>query len=167
MFNKVDFFIPTKGVSVKNQTGSIVGQFDNFMNAAGEIIFYEPQPIVNELNLNGYIVLDYQLYTKSEARISYSVGVYEYDPGNLTTLSSADQWNRFYTQTLKNNTDAMTKFPGMSMDVFDYTVALREQHVSYVVVRDSEQIPRFSRDPLFSLVFINDNVAIFRVHGDT
>ncbi len=167
MFNKVDFFIPTKGVSVKNQTGSIVGQFDNFMNAAGEIIFYEPKPIVNELNLNGYIVLDYQLYTKSEARISYSVGVYEYDPGNLTALSSADQWNKFYTETLINNTDAMTKLPGLSMDVFDYTVALREQHVSYVVVRDSEQIPRFSRDPLFSLVFINHNVAIFRVHGDT
>jgi hypothetical protein len=167
MFDKVDFFIPTKGVSVKNQNGSVVGQFDNSVNAAGQIIFYEPQPIINKVSLNGYLALDYQLYTKSEARISYSVGVYPYDPGDLTSLSSVDQWNKFYIETLTNNTYSAMTSKDLPTEVFDYTVALREQHVSYVVVRDSEQIPRFSKDPHFSLVFINNNVAIFQVHRAT
>ncbi len=46
---------------------------------------------------------------------------------------------------------------------FDYTIEIENKTVSYVAVRDSELIPKFANDPAFSLVFINDYVAIFAV----
>ena len=51
----------------------------------------------------------------------------------------------------------------LPLDVFNYQQALIDQKVSYVAVRDSDSIPRFAKDPLFSLVFINNEVAIFQV----
>jgi hypothetical protein len=36
-------------------------------------------------------------------------------------------------------------------------------NISYIACRDSEIIPKFSKDPTFSLVFINNDVAIFMV----
>ena len=51
----------------------------------------------------------------------------------------------------------------LDIDVFDYRNALSDWNVSYVAVRDSEIIPKFARDPAFSLLFINDEVAIFIV----
>ena len=39
--------------------------------------------------------------------------------------------------------------------VFDYEQEIATWNVSYIAVRDFGQLPRFSNDPAFSLVFIN------------
>ena len=39
-------------------------------------------------------------------------------------------------------------------------------NVSYIACRDPEMQPKFVRDPTFSLVFINNEVAIFKVKGN-
>jgi hypothetical protein len=49
------------------------------------------------------------------------------------------------------------------IEVFDYRQALVDWNVSYIAVRDSEIIPKFAGDPAFSLLFINDEVAVFIV----
>ena len=51
----------------------------------------------------------------------------------------------------------------MPLDVFDYRQAVNYWNISYIACRDSELIPKFANDPAFSLVFINDEVAIFMV----
>ena len=49
------------------------------------------------------------------------------------------------------------------LDVFDYQKAIKDKEISYIACRDSDVIPKFANDPAFSLVFINDEVAIFMV----
>jgi hypothetical protein len=51
----------------------------------------------------------------------------------------------------------------LPLDIFDYQKAVNDWNISYVVCRDSEIIPKFAGDPAFSLVFINNDVAIFMV----
>jgi len=145
----------------------MVGQFDQFKDVAGQIIFTESPPALS--SLNGYLVLDYNLAAKTTAGMSFSVGVYEYklDP-KLTAVSPVKDWNDFYVNLLDENAqNYTTHVSDLPLDVFDYHQALADQHVSYVAVRDSEQIPRFAKDPAFSLVFINNEVAIFQVHKAT
>ena len=55
------------------------------------------------------------------------------------------------------------KVADLPLDVFDYQKAVKDWTISYVACRDSELIPKFANDPAFSLVFINDEVAIFMV----
>jgi hypothetical protein len=62
-----------------------------------------------------------------------------------------------------NLNTAKDRVADLPLDVFDYRKALREWNVSYVACRDSEVLPKFSGDPAFSLVFINDEVAVFMV----
>jgi len=40
---------------------------------------------------------------------------------------------------------------------------MKNNSVTYVALRDFDLIPKFVKDPVFSLVFINDYVAIFAV----
>jgi hypothetical protein len=166
-FDEISFIIPTKGTFIQNENGSLVGQFDQYTDVAGQIIFTESQPASS--SLNGYLVMDYNLAAKTAADMSFSVGVYQYKPDPKLTATSPDKdWNEFYMRLLDENAKShTTPVSTLPLDVFDYRQALAEQHVSYVVVRDSEQIPRFAKDPAFSLVFINNEVAIFQVHKAT
>ena len=166
-FDEVSFIMPTKGTFVQNENGSMVGQFDQYTNVAGQIIFTGSQPASS--GLNGYLVMDYNLAAKTTANMSFSVGVYQYKPDSkLTAASPAKDWSDLYMKLLDENAQTYTTpVSTLPLDVFDYRQALADQHVDYVVVRDSEQIPRFARDPAFSLVFINNEVAIFQVHNAT
>jgi hypothetical protein len=47
--------------------------------------------------------------------------------------------------------------------VFDYKKALMERNISYVAVRDPEIISKFINDPAYDLLFINNEVKIFKV----
>ncbi len=53
------------------------------------------------------------------------------------------------------------------IDTFSYEKFLSEWNISYIVVRDPEVTYRFRNDPLFSLVFVNEEVAIFKVARTT
>ena len=53
------------------------------------------------------------------------------------------------------------------MTTFDYKEALQANQISYVANRDFGVNPKFADDPLFSLVFINNEVAIFKVKANT
>jgi hypothetical protein len=53
----------------------------------------------------------------------------------------------------------------LALNVFDYRKALNDWNISYIACRDSALLPKFAKDPAFSLVFINDEVAIFQVRS--
>jgi hypothetical protein len=47
---------------------------------------------------------------------------------------------------------------------FDYRAAIQQWNISYIALRDLTQLTRFADDPLFTLDFKNDEVAIFKVN---
>ena len=64
-----------------------------------------------------------------------------------------------------NNTKSYAgKVGEFPLDVFNYRQAIANLNISYVVLRDFSQFARLEKDPLFSLVYMNQEVAIFRIH---
>ena len=70
--------------------------------------------------------------------------------------------NQIYLAELSN---ASPPLNNNDLIVFNYQKALTTLNVSYIACRVPEMYPKFLRDPAFSLVFINTEVAIFKVKG--
>jgi len=168
-FDSVRLLLHTKGIYVPGENDSSLAFIDIFQKVAGELIFTGAPPttkVFTDENPSSLEVV-YNLGAKADAQMSLYAGVYTYAENPSSTLTAAQQ-TAYYKQLVVNNTQtALNKFSDVPLDVFDYRQGLSAQNVSYVVVRDSEQIPRFAKDPLFSLVFINNEVAIFQVHTST
>jgi len=163
-FDLVSFIVPTKGIFVPGN-GTTIGQIDKFYDVQGQLIFTSDEK-PDATNANGPIVLDYNLGAKTEASIGLSVGLYTVNPGNLNKTSTDEEWIKYGQQQLSGFARNYTQpiINPSSIDFFNYRKAIDDQKVSYIAVRDSEQIPRFAKDPAFSLVFINNEVAVFRVN---
>ncbi|HTY75263.1 MAG TPA: hypothetical protein VMD05_06830 [Candidatus Nanoarchaeia archaeon] len=170
-FDHVIFTMPTKGQFIEDG-GSSVAQIDKYYNVQGQIIFTQGTPEARNVSSYGQgpLELDYNLGAKNAVQLALSVGLYEFKPAKGLTLQSSDSDWMTFGRTLMTDYEAnYTKSVSnpMPMDVFNYQEGLASQNVSYVAVRDSEQLPRFAKDPMFSLVFINNEVAIFKVHTPT
>lgn len=170
-FDGISLTMPTKGVYAQIANKSIVGEFDNFIYlggppvfVAGQVIFTQGQPYVTPLT--GYLVMEYNLAARSNATMAFSLGVYQYEPSDILKRTPLEDptWKEYYQQLLTiyagNYTAEVADLP---MEIFDYRQALKDQKVAFIAMRDPEQIPRLAKDPIFSLVFINDEVSIFRV----
>jgi hypothetical protein len=155
------FILHTKGISlqVENTTALV----DNNMRVIGQLIFTAGQPetrVYTSENPSSLELL-YNLGGKFEAEMQFFVGVYQYRSNpNLTEKAQAD-----YIQNLiANNTKSyLNKVSDLPLDIFDYRVSIIDWNISYILLRDPESIPRFANDPLFSLVFINKDVAVLMV----
>ncbi len=162
----VRFILHTKGISVQGENDSVVGFMDTNMKVMGQLLFTKEQPqnkVITEEN-PAALEMTYILDGKSNAELKFSVGVYQFKAENLTANSPTKSWLEYGQELLAKNTKPyMNKVPDLQLDVFNYQQALIDQKVSYVAVRDSDSIPRFAKDRLFSLVFINNEVAIFQV----
>ena len=52
------------------------------------------------------------------------------------------------------------------LEVFNYRLETQVRQISYIICRNPLIEVKFRDDPLFSLVFINEEVAIYKVNGD-
>ncbi len=165
-FDTVNFILHTKGALIQSENSSTVASVDSAMNVAGQLIFTEEPPTVTQITEAPLATLGllYNLNAQSKAELNFYVGVYEY-PANLD-VSSKDQSGieQLMTAYAKTYADKTADFP---LDPFDFRQAITSLNASYVIVRDAEQLPRFSKDPMFSCVFIDDAVAIFHVQKTT
>jgi hypothetical protein len=161
-FDHITFTIPTKGLFAQN--GALtVGKIDKFYNAMGQLVFTQGIPDASA-PYDGPIMLDYNIGAKTEATITLSVGLYTFDPKELSAQSTNAEWAQYGGELLAANINGTQPVQNpQPMDVFDYKLAIESQRVSYIAVRDSVQIPRFAKDPMFSFVFNNNEVAIFQV----
>jgi hypothetical protein len=151
------FILQTKGVLIDR--GKTVGFLDEGAKVLGQMIFSEKQPRIYQ---NGPELL-YSLDSGQEENVEILVGVFSItdDPA---VYRDPETKARLINGILDGDlTTAMDKVADLPLDVFDYQKALREWNVSYVACRDSEIIPKLARDPAFSLVFINGEVAVFMV----
>jgi hypothetical protein len=131
---------------------------DEQANVVGQLVFTKslPQTRVITADNPSSVELSYNLRGQSSAQIQFEVGVYE-------TQVNSDLPG--YTQSLiLNNTKSYAnRVPDLPVEISDYQKILQDSNISYVICRDSGTIKRFMNDPLFSLVFANSQVSIFKV----
>jgi hypothetical protein len=168
-FDTVRFLLHTKGIYVPGENQSSLAFFDTYMKVAGQLIFAGSQPTTKVFTTENPSSLEmtYNLNGKSSGTLNFYAGVYQYKANPSLELPKDQQLAQYQELVINHTRTYLDTVTGLPLDVFDYRLALASQNISYVVVRDSEQIPRFSKDPAFSLVFINNEVAIFQVHKAT
>ena len=159
-FDQVSFVVQTRAHIVSGN-GTSIELVDPYLNVAGQMIFPEAQPSVTK-TMEGQFEINFNLSTQLANEINFHASVFEYSSLGLNsaTQNSLHQLFAHYTISYAN---IVSELP---LDVFDYRRAIASLNASYIVLRDSSQIPRFAKDSLFSLVFINKEVAIFKIHNN-
>jgi hypothetical protein len=158
----VNLIFQTKGEAIDK--GNTVGFFDEGGKVLGQLIFAEGQPEFYE----GGPMLRYMLSSGSKAEVEIWASAFSVSD-SFTTLQDPQTRARL-DDLMANNLVSYQKkgqVADVPLDVFDYKASLQEWGVSYVACRDSEVIPKFAKDPVFSLVFINDDVAVFKVKSSS
>jgi hypothetical protein len=159
-FVNMNFIMQTKG-NIVERNGTSITLDDPSMNVAGQLIFTEAQPVVNQVS-EGPLEMLFNLSSRSETKINFYVTVFEY-PNVGSSSSTQAGLHEIFMNNTKSYADKIAEFP---LDVFDYRQAIANLKASYITIRDHSQIARFRKDPLFSLVFINEEVAIFQIKFD-
>jgi DNA-binding transcriptional regulator of glucitol operon len=160
--NWLNFVLNSEGKFLQ-PNASTVAMLDTGTKEVGQLVFAQNQPQVSSYNSAYPCItqLSYNLQGKSSAEIQILIGIYpisDNDIGNPTTLNQTLLAHEQNPQKQQENAP--------SMDTFDYQAAMQQYSVSYVVNRDFELNPKFANDPKFSLVFINSEIAIFKVKGN-
>jgi hypothetical protein len=161
---EANYLLHTKGEFVENENS--VGFIDEGVKVLGQIIFVENQPRYTQVtteNPSG-LYLNYLFNEETSAKLELSIGVFSLS-NDPAIYQNKQTRNNYLKQVIFSNLisykDEISSLP---IDVFSYVDAIISWDVSYVVVRELDLVPKFVRDPGFSLVFINDEVAIFKVN---
>jgi hypothetical protein len=157
-FQYLNFKAQTRG-NLALGNGNFATLDDPSVNVAGQLIFPETQPTVRNASRDSFEI-NYNLNPNSNAQVRFYVSVFEYPELSSTTETQTCLQEKFIANT-KCNTE---KSGNTALDVLDYRQALAKLDVSYVALRDSSQRERFANDPMFSLDYANEEVAIFRVN---
>jgi hypothetical protein len=169
----LDFKVYSKGKVIQPLQNKTVGLLDIGVKAVGQLIFGKEQPSVDVVNVENPCILEleYNLQGKSKGQIQILVGVFSVTD-DLAVYQDPETTTDYMNKILAGNLNASQgadflkpsqEKENLRPDVFDYQKAVRDWGISYVACRDSDLIPKFANDPAFSLVFINDDVAIFMV----
>jgi hypothetical protein len=169
----LDFKVYSKGKVIQPLQNKTVGLLDEGVKAFGQLIFGKEQPSVDVVNVENPCILEleYNLQGKSKEQIQILVGVFSVTD-DLAVYQDPETTANYMNKILAGNFNASQgadflkpsqEKENLRPDVFDYQKAVKDWATSYVACRDSDLIPKFANDPAFSLVFINDDVAIFMV----
>jgi len=161
----LDFTVNSKGYMQAQQSNTIAF-LDEGVKAFSQLIFDKEQPYVDLINPDNPCIfsLNYNLQGKSKAEIQMAVTAYSVSD-DLEIYQSQERKNQYFNAIISDNLNSYQEQnpDSPSLDVFDYRKAVADWNISYVACRDFEVLPKFVKDPTFSLVFINDEVAIFMV----
>jgi len=161
----LDFTVNSKG-KVQALQNNTIALLDENVKAFSQLIFNKEQPNVDLVNPDNpcIFLLDYNLRGKAKAEIQMAVSAYSVSD-NLEIYQSQEKKNQYFNEIITENLNSYQEqaLDSPFIDVFDYQKAVDDWDISYIACRDSEVIPKFAKDPAFSLVFINNDVAIFTV----
>jgi hypothetical protein len=103
------------------------------------------------------------LQGESKGEIQLSVTAYSVTD-DLSFYQDPETTEEYFEKIAADNlVSSHVSISDLPLDVFNYRKAVSDWNISYIACRDSEILPKFVNDPSFSLVFINDEVAIFTV----
>ncbi|MEM4244241.1 MAG: hypothetical protein QXP44_05560 [Candidatus Bathyarchaeia archaeon] len=168
------FKVHSKGKVVTTLENETVGLLDEGVKALAQLIFDKSTLKLKVINKENPCILEleYNLKGKSEAQIQLMASTFSVtdDP---EVYKNPENTEKSMTEIVLDNLKAFHEGKLLKLsqengekpliDVFDYKYAIKKWAISYIACRDSELIPKFAKDPAFSLVFINDEVAIFGV----
>ena len=135
-----------------------VGVLDESAQICGQVIFEGKTPITKLFATENptCIELFYNVENTQKMEIKMVVGGFE-----------VEKVQGKYIQSLLSNMTNLwfrKEENATSIDIFDYREIIRQKGISFFAFKRKEYpIEKFLNDPLFNLVFINDNIAIFKV----
>ncbi|MBN1358644.1 hypothetical protein JW988_07740 [Candidatus Bathyarchaeota archaeon] len=159
------FTMNSKGY-MQAQQNNTIALLDEGVKAFSQLIFNKEQPKVVLVNHDNPCIftLDYNLQGKAEVEIQMAVTTYSVSD-DQEIYQSQERKDQYFSNIITTNLNSYQKqIPDSpALYVFDYQKAVNDWNISYIACRDSEILPKFVNDPTFSLVFINNEVAIFMV----
>ncbi|TRO50579.1 hypothetical protein E2P63_05995 [Candidatus Bathyarchaeota archaeon] len=176
----IHFFVNSKGRVIQQIQNKTVGLLDEGVKAFAQLIFDKEQPEVEIVNTEHPCILElvYNLQGISTSEIQISVSAYSVTD-DLSVYQDSERLSDYFSKIIRENLLSSHKEESNlpldifnyekaidDLDIFDYQKAINNWKISYIACRDSEILPKFVNDPTFSLVFINDEVAIFTVEKD-
>ena len=144
-----------------NNTLAIV---DYNLKECGQLIFAQEQPQISNINLQNPCItqLSYNLEGKTQVEIQILVGLFQVTQNDIENASST----MGLLGILKANLQNLPSVPDLPITTFNYKAAMQEFNISYVANREFNLNPKYTDDPAYSLVFINNEVAIFKVEAN-
>jgi Family of unknown function (DUF6541) len=154
------------GIPNLKNPNKTVGLLDEGVKAFCQMIFDKDRP-ENVTNVNDenpcIMTLHYNFQGGSKAEIQILVGTYSVSDDPKIYFNTDYKIQVFNKMILDNLNRPLEGLKNWDVETFDYKSAMENEAISYVANRDSELNVKFANDPAFSLVFINDYVAIFAV----
>jgi hypothetical protein len=151
-----------------------IGFLAKSVKVFGQIVFNKNIPFINSKSYNSAyteVHLDYNLEGKKQAEIQMSLTTYS-ATNNQTLYDNVDKTllNAFFDKQIDLNLKPETCDILPLPIPFNYQTELKANNIDYIAVTRSYMTDsnadirlKFANDPLFNLVFINPEVAIFEV----
>ncbi len=165
--NYLTFQVESKGTIIQ-LSDNTVAWIDQGVKAFGQLIFYGNKPDVSQTlnNPPPYNVnVQYSLNGSSHAKIEFSATTYSVTD-NLQFYTDQATIDNYFAPIIAANMAPQQLLGNLPITTFDYQTALKQYSISYIANRNTELNPKFAKDPKFSLVFINSEVAFFKVNMD-
>ncbi len=165
-FDWVNIDVQSKGAQITYNDPRTVALVDEGVKTFGQLIFSVNQPNVTTKVVSPLLIdLEYQFQSQNHGEIQILASAYSAD-NNPDIYKDASSINKHFDPVIAANLNSIQNSANAYIkDAFDYRSTLQNYDISYIACRVSEMYPKFSRDPSFSLVFINSEVAIFRIKG--
>ncbi len=179
VFDYIHMTVETNGVQVSYGNDlATIGLVDLGTKSFGQLIFSTPPQTcyIPTEDIVKIIQLTYPMALKSEGQFQLLAGAYS-ESNNPDYYANQEAIDNYFLPIVSSNLNTamnrMQKDHGWSN--FDYHTELVSRKISYVVLSISDDPnpdkteldveAKFRYDPAFSLVFINEEVAIYKVNG--
>jgi hypothetical protein len=140
------------------QSEKTVGVLDEGAKICGQVIFEGKTPVTKLFTTENPTCMElfYNVENTRKMEIKMVVGGFEVEKVQ----------GRYIQSLLSTMTNLwfMKEENATSINIFDYREVIRQKGISFFAFKRKEYpVEKFLNDPLFNLVFINDNIAIFEV----
>ncbi len=165
--------LDVNALQVGYEKSNTIGFLAKDVNAFGQIIFDHNFPMINsreyaELDFTE-VRLDYNLAGKKQVKIQTSLTTYPITD-NKKMYSDDEAVTDFFNKQIILNLEPENCDNLPLLTPFNYQTELKINNINYIAVPSyyeeeckADMKLKFANDPLFNLVFINDEVAIFEV----
>jgi hypothetical protein len=170
-FISAEIGVQTTGTQIPYNNQRSIGLVELSTKAFGQLIFNtEPTEVtVNKESSTSDIVksvkLRYVFNDNEQAKMEMSALAFSAS-NNPQIYSDQAERVKFFTPIMLQNLNSNPTPQDLPFTTFDYQQQLLSRNISYIACRNTDIDPKFQKDPLFNLVFINKEVAIFQVNGN-
>ncbi len=140
------------------QLDQTLGFLEENAKVCAQIIFVGNRPLIKIFTVNhtNYVELLYNMGNAQNVEIKMIIGGFE--------VEKVD--DKYVQSLLAKMTSSWSskEASNLPIKIFDYREVIRLKKIAFIACqRETYAIERFTNDPMFNLVYINDRVAVFKV----